>query len=257
MSQIGIIPAGGGGGGGVLTIAGDIGGQRAPLLGNINLVGGSNINTSGAGNSITINLNNAVSVTGNITSTTGDITSTLGSVYGYNITTNTSPGTTLTMQDNGLFAGGTDPNVDVSFTTQGLGAVVIDCIAGGALNSQWRTAQDEVQTTDATQTIIAFINLPVKTMVTVNATINGYKSTYDQCIGGTIYFSAYRPAAGDATLIGMIQSNPAKSNGAAATVTIDGSVDAVTQTVRLEVTGAAAETWNWVTTYSYMFTLNP
>ncbi len=198
-----------------------------------------------------------ITVTGNIRTTGGNIIADVGSIYGYDITTNTSASTTLTMEDNGLFAGGTDANVDISLTTKGTGAVVIDCLTGGALNSQWRTAQDETQTTDDTDTVLATIPLAEKTMVYIEAKINGYKSTYDEAISGTVYFSAYRPVGGNATLIGMIQANPSKSNGASASVTFTGEVDTGTQTVDLIVTGAVGETWNWVTTYSYMFTLNP
>ena len=249
MSQITRFGSGGGGGG-VATLTGDAGGAIAPVLGNINLAGGSNIGTVGAGNTITINLDNTISVTGNITSTTGD-------VFANNITTNGDPTATLTMQDNYIFAGGLLADVDVGITTQGNGAFVIDCITGGALLSQWRTAQATVQTLNAVQTLLASVTLAEKAMVTVQATINGYKSTYDHVCAGTLYFSAYRASGGNVTLVGMVQSNPSKSNGASATVDFTGGVDVGTQTVRLYVTGAAAETWNWVTTYSYMFTLNP
>ena len=247
MSQI---QSYGAGGGTISTLTGDAGGAISPVLGNIILAGGSNIGTIGAGNTITINLDNTISVTGNITSTAGNI-------YGNDITTNGDPNNTLTMQDNYIYADGLLADVDIGLTTKGNGAVVIDCITGGGLLSQWRTTQANVQTLNAVQTLLAYITLPEKTMVTVQATINGYKSTYDHCIGGTLYFSAYRPAAGNVTLIGMVQSNPSKSNGASATVDFNGAVDIGTQTVQLLVTGAAAETWNWVVTYSYMFTLNP
>ncbi len=42
--------------GAVITLTGDAGGAISPVLGNINVLGGSNISTSGAGNTITYNL---------------------------------------------------------------------------------------------------------------------------------------------------------------------------------------------------------
>ena len=253
MSQISQYSSGGGGGGSLSTLTGDAGGARSPILGNINLVGGSNINTSGAGNSITFNLNNAISVTGNITSTTGTITATAGSVYGNDITTNSNPALTLTMEENGLFAGGANANVDISLTTQGTGCVVIDGITGGGLNSTWRTCQAVAQTTDATQTDLIAILINAQEMVTITATVNGFKSTFDQSLGGTVTLSAYRPTGGNVTLVGMVQTNFASTS----TAVLDADVNIGTQSVRILVTGVAAQTWNWVTTYSYMYTTHP
>lgn len=54
MSQITAFTLGGGGGGGVLTLTGDSGGAISPVLGNINVFGGKNIVTSGAGNTLTV-----------------------------------------------------------------------------------------------------------------------------------------------------------------------------------------------------------
>lgn len=58
----------------------------SPVAGNINLVGGTNINTTGAGNSATVNLDNSISLSGtidavgDITSSAGDIEATLGNL---------------------------------------------------------------------------------------------------------------------------------------------------------------------------------
>lgn len=48
--------------------------------GDLNIVGGTNINTAGAGNTVTVNLDNAITLTGNITTTTGDVIVTAGDV---------------------------------------------------------------------------------------------------------------------------------------------------------------------------------
>lgn len=80
--QMGVLPAG--------TFA-DIyltdSGNASPVAGILSIVGGSNINTSGATNVVTVNLNNTVSISGSftagttsgfITSQTGDISATAG-----------------------------------------------------------------------------------------------------------------------------------------------------------------------------------
>jgi hypothetical protein len=157
------------------------------------------------------------------------------------------------MEDNGLFAGGTNPNVDISLTTQGTGCVVIDGITGGGLNSTWRTCQAVTQTLNATQTVLTTITLAAQEMATVTATVNGFKSTFDQSLGGTVTLSAYRPTGGNITLVGMVQTNFASTS----TAVLDADVNIGTQSIRILVTGVAAETWNWVTTYSYMYTTHP
>lgn len=61
-----------------------------PVSGNINLVGGTNINTTGAGASATINLDSSPSVSGSITAgtglvaTTGGVTATAGNITATN-----------------------------------------------------------------------------------------------------------------------------------------------------------------------------
>jgi len=259
MSQIGTRSTGGGGGA-LNTLTGDIGGAINPTAGGtIILAGGSNLSTSGAGNTITFNVAASPSFAGTVTAgtgftaTTGNIVATSGNIYGYDITTNTSADTTLTMEDNGLFAGGTNANVDISMTTKGSGCVVIDGIAGGGLNSVWRTCQAYVQTNDATPTVLIAIPLAAQEMVTVTATINGFVSTFDESLGGTITLSAYRPTGGDVTLVGMVQSNFSSTS----TSTLSAALNVVAESVEIEVTGVAAEIWNFVATYSYMYTTHP
>lgn len=63
MSQIIFLGTGGGGGGGDLnTLTGDTGGAISPSSGNINLVGAHGINTQGGGNTITFEINNAITL---------------------------------------------------------------------------------------------------------------------------------------------------------------------------------------------------
>src|SRR6185312_3965169 len=74
MSQAGSISANGGGGS--ATEFDTDSGTATPLAGVINIFGGSNINTAGAGNTVTINLDNTVSILGSFTAgtTSGDVT---------------------------------------------------------------------------------------------------------------------------------------------------------------------------------------
>jgi len=68
----------------VESLTGDIGGPIAPVAGNIDLLGGTNINTAGTPGTITFNLDNSISLSGtidavgDITSSGGDIEATLG-----------------------------------------------------------------------------------------------------------------------------------------------------------------------------------
>jgi hypothetical protein len=181
-------------------------------------------------------------------------------VEAYEFDTITNPALALSLSENGIYAFSSNPldNVDLSVTTQGTGAFVIDCLpADSTLNSQWRTAQAYVQTTDATVTTIVSIPLAQKQMITVSATINGFKSTYNHAAAGTISSSAFRPNAGNITVVGQHQINFAADAGATATVNIVDAINVGTQSFELHVTGAAGETWNWVTTYSYSYTTNP
>ena len=196
--------------------------------------------------------------TGNLT-VNGDIYTQSGTVYGATIETVLASHLALYLNQNGIYSySDTLANVDVSITTQGSGAFVIDCLpADATLLSQWRTAQAYVQTTDATVTTIVSIPLAQKQMITVQATINGFKSTYDHAAAGTISSSAFRPNGGNITVVGQHQINFASDPTATATVTIVDAVNVGTQSLELHVTGAAGETWNWVVTYSYSYTTNP
>lgn len=86
-----------------LSVAGIVGtdfhtnaGDASPVGNIINIIGGSNINTSGAGNTVTINLDNTISVSGsiaannNISSTNGNIIASNGNVQAGNGFTTTS-----------------------------------------------------------------------------------------------------------------------------------------------------------------------
>lgn len=227
-----------------------VGGHVTAGLGFISLAGG----IDATGNS---RFRNDVQVDGNIDVPMGDIEASNGSIYGYYIQTISDPTINISMYQNGIWAGGTNPDVDISFTTQGKGAVVVDCIPGGVLAAQWRTAQDYGQTNDATQTTLFSIPLAEGQMITLKAIVNGFRSDYLHALGGDITISAFRPTGGNVTQIGEKVISSAIDATATTGVACTADVHVGTQTVRVYVTGAVAEVWNWVSTYSYMYTTHP
>lgn len=78
MSQMGSFGAGGGGGGAATTFNADFG-TAMPVAGIINLLGGNNIVTNAAGNTVTFNVTDDVTLAGFL-SAAGNITSTAGAV---------------------------------------------------------------------------------------------------------------------------------------------------------------------------------
>ena len=92
-------------------------------------------------------------------------------------------------------------------------------------------------------------------MVTIKGFINGFQSDFTDCVGGEITVTAYRPAGGNVTLVGAPIIN-VNYTDVVDTSDIDADVDIGTQSVRLLVIGVAAQNWNWVTTYNYMYTID-
>jgi hypothetical protein len=89
----------------VNTLSGDAGGLISPTAGNIVLAGGTNIGTTGAGSTITINLDNAITVT----SVATDVAA-----------------AGLTISGNTINTDGTDASIDLTLTPKGpAGQVVI------------------------------------------------------------------------------------------------------------------------------------
>ena len=104
-----------------------------------------------------------------------------------------------------------------------------------------------VQTTDATVTTIASVAVAEDEAVTVTAAISGAIADYSAAIGGEVMIVARRAAAGNVTAVGSVTADVQEDSGSSPTFTAD--VDTGTQTVRIRVTGVAAETWNWRVSY--------
>lgn len=216
------------GGAGIETLVGDD--SNTASGDTVLIVGGKNINTSGddAAN-MTINLDDNITVT----SVKTDVAA-----------------ANLTLSGNTITSDGTDTDVDINLVAKGLGGLTFDGIATGWSDSQWNIRQRQVQTTDATETVLVSIALTEGEMLTVTSTINGFQNDFTDALGGTCVITAYRPTGGNVTQIGEELLNI----NCTSTATLTAGVDTGTQTLRISVIGVAAETWNWVSCHQYMFT---
>lgn len=239
MSQAGqYVP---GGGGGVVT----------------NIIGGSNITAVEAPAGVfTINLVNSPSVSGSLTAAT--------SVTGASLVTSTVANN-LTIANSTITSGGTNANVgldivakgtgSLSFTTDTGGLITFRGLTAGFTSSEWNTGQASVQTANATPTVIVSVTVPVSHMVTIKAFVNGFQDDFTDCVGGEVTVTAYRSSISNVTLVGAPIIN-VNYTDLINTSDVDAAVDVGTQTLRILVIGVAAQTWNWVSTYSYMFTMD-
>lgn len=129
--------------------------------------------------------------------------------------------------------------------------IVHKMIAAAGLDSysgsDWFQVQAGVQTTDDTETTLSSVTVNEGEAITLKGTISAAESDHSNALGGDFLIIARREAAGNITLVGTATTNVQSSS--AATFTVD--VDTGTQTVRIRVTGIAATTYNWVTTYQY------
>ncbi len=171
----------------------------------------------------------------------------------------------LTITDNTITAGGSDATVDISLTTKSTGNLNITTATGGAIifrgltsgftSTEELTKQASVQTTNATTTNIVSIVVNDSEMVSIMALINGFQSDFTDCVGGSIMMTAFRPAGGNITLVGAPIIN-VNYTDLIDTSDISASINVGTQSAQLQVIGVAAQTWNWVTTYRYMYTIS-
>lgn len=122
----------------------------------------------------------------------------------------------------------------------------------GYRGSEDVTNQAFVQTTDATVTTLASIVLNQLESITLTGNMTAAQSDHTNAIGGTYTITARRQSGGNVTIVGTAVT--VVNSSSAATFTCD--VDVGTQTVRVRVTGVAATTYNWTTTYHYQKMLN-
>ncbi len=217
---------------GIVTLAGDSGTATGST---VTIAGGSNITTVANSSTVTVDLDNSITLSGDVTA--------------LNLKTSTVA-TNLTLNGNTITSGGSGTDVDINLVAKGVGGLTFDGIATGWSDSQWHIRQSEVQTTDATSTALVTIPLVEGEMITINSTINGFQSDFTDACGATVSMTCYRPTGGNVTQIGeeIININ------STSTATVSADVNVGTQSMVIYVAGVAAENWNWVSTHQYMFT---
>ena len=121
-------------------------------------------------------------------------------------------------------------------------------VAAGFTGSADFKLQSAVQTTDATVTTLISVALAEGEMATISARISGFQSDFTDSISAEVFVGARRPTGGNVTLNSIPIVNILESaDGTDVTATVDTG----TQTLLIQVTGIAAENWNWVSTYNY------
>lgn len=106
-----------------------------------------------------------------------------------------------------------------------------------------------LQTTNATVTEIAAISLAEGEAITVFGLVTGSKSDLSAAIGGNFTATFRRAAAGNVTIVGSATYNSQEDSSGTPAFTV--VADTTAQTVSIRVAGIAAETWNWITNFSY------
>lgn len=109
-----------------------------------------------------------------------------------------------------------------------------------------------VQTTDATATTLASIVVAELSAVRVVGQVIGAKAGYSAAAARGFQITARRASGGNVTLVGAAQYDAAIQEDSAGTPAISADVDTGTQSIRIRVTGIAAETWNWKVQYSVL-----
>lgn len=102
-------------------------------------------------------------------------------------------------------------------------------------------------TTDATVTTLASIPVVPLGGITVKGYVTGRKADGSAGASREILAAARRTAAGNVTSIGTDHGTLVEDSAGTPAITTD--VDTTTQTVRIRVTGIAAETWQWTARY--------
>ena len=218
---------------GIQTLAGDSGTATGST---VTIAGGSNITTSATSATVTVDLDNSITLSGDVTA--------------LNLKTSTAA-TNLTINGNTITSAGTaGADIDINLVAKGAGGLTFDGISTGYSDSQWHIRQSELQTTNATPTALVTIPLVEGEMITINATINGFQSDFTDACGATCVMTCYRPTGGNVTQVGEEIINVNSTS----TAVISADVDTGTQSMIIYAAGVTSETWNWVSTHQYMFT---
>jgi len=151
----------------------DVGTAR-PAAGIINILGGININSEGAGNSVTLNLDDVITLT-TVNATTINATDVVATTF---TTDNLAEG--ITINGNTISADGTDLIIDINIDAKGTGDVVINSLTATIFNTpyldtitvaksggDYTTIQDAVTVAVDGDTILVFPGIYTETVTHV------------------------------------------------------------------------------------------
>src|SRR3954469_15234940 len=134
------------------------------------------------------------------------------------------------------------------FNSQLTGTFQYDGISAGYTGSEAQMRQTGVQTTDATVTDLVSIPLSQGDLLVLEARIGGFQSDFSDGIGCWVYVAARRATGGNVTLIGIPIIDILESDS---NTNVSVLADTSGQNLKIQVTGVAAQTWNWVSTHHY------
>ncbi len=230
--------------GGATSFPTDSGTATPDSNGNLQILGGENINTSAATNVVTVNLNDDIDVDSMSTS-------------------NLSTG--LTIHDNTIQAIGSSPNININILPDGssgflkIGTIANDNMgisntgsagyqlsgySGSASNTIFGVlSQYKISTADATATIIIALPIPQGATASITGIVQGRtRTTLANIFAADVFGTVYRQPSGDVTILG---TPVVTSNTTTAGPSVDFYVDTGSQTFGIKVTGQAATNWDW------------
>lgn len=101
----------------------------------------------------------------------------------------------------------------------------------------------DITTTDATQTTIESVAVAEDQAVVIRAEVVGAIDTYASAIGISVWGVFRRASAGNVTLVGSLQGTAQEDDADTPAITL--TANTTNQTVDVNVTGIASETWTW------------
>lgn len=140
-----------------------------------------------------------------------------------------------------------DANTAQTLANKTFTSLTLRGIPSGYTGAEQIFDQAGVTTADATVTTIASIALSTNQSLMIEALVHGKKDDESAGIVAKVIAGAKRAGA-NISLIGTPSVTVVEDAGTQ-DVTVD--IDTGTQTLRIRVTGIAAEAWTWVVNYSY------
>jgi len=198
-------------------------GTATPSSGALTIAGGTNLNSSGAASTVTINLDTTVTGLTSLTSTT-----ILGTTFDTNVVAAgvTLVGTTLS-------ADGTDAAIDITITPKGTGSVVMSKvdINSGTIDGTTIGASSATTGKFTTATATTFITAPTTSNISINSTtISTTGTDADRSINltpagsGAIFITNAALLSGTATLQALDVDNISINSNTIASFNVNGNI---------------------------------